>query len=157
MRDTDRWHMPSGVLTTDTSSLSSHCYVFLKRFSYNHAYVTGSWAVHCTLARSCNATFAIWRVTGNLLTGFPVSDMSLSNSMTGFPLTFSYLVMWRKHTRGATSSRTSWCWCLMNNSVDGSVLLCSLLITHAAFCSLQHRGGVTGAVTAVFLNYFWSK
>ena len=33
----------------------------------------------------------------------------------------------------------------------------SLLITHAAFCSLQQGGGVTGAVTAVFLNYLFFK
>lgn len=34
------------------------------------------------------------------------------------------------------------------------VSLQSLLITNAAFCSL-HGGGLTGAVTAEFLNYFY--
>ena len=61
----------------------------------------------------------------------------------------SYLVMWRKYTRGATSSRTSWCWVRVTpdawwiTSEMPLVSLQSLLITNAAFCSL-HGGGSLG-------------
>ena len=144
-----RWHMPSGNISS-----GSGMFRVLYRATDN-----------CQLGGAHSLTHVTQHLQSEELQeicsqGF-LSPICHCQILRQGSRSHSYLVMWRKYTRGATSSRTSWFWVRVTpgawwiTSEKPLVCLQSLLITNAAFCSLHggrdHWGGHC-RVTKLFLS-----